>query len=79
MQLSKKDHCKKKPNRTEEGHWEGKFWCNCRTRNYRTWLGVKKHGQADKKDRERDEEDKGQRLSRRWTRSVTRSVIMVKR
>jgi len=44
MKLSKKDHNKKKPNRKEEGHWEGKYWCNCRIRNYRSWLGNKKYG-----------------------------------
>lgn len=42
-QLTKKDLSKKKPTK-EEGHWEGKFWCNCRTRNYRRWLGLKKYG-----------------------------------
>lgn len=40
-QLSKKARSKKKPNRKEEGHWEGKYWCNCKTRNYRRWLGRK--------------------------------------
>ena len=50
-QLSKKDHSKKKPNRREEGHWEGKCWCNCRTRGYRIWLGIKKYG---KKENETD-------------------------
>lgn len=42
-QLSKKDHSKKKPT-DDEGHWEGKYWCNCRIRNYRLWLGKKKYG-----------------------------------
>ncbi len=42
-QLSKKDLSKKKPTK-EEGHWESKFWCNCRTRNYRRWLGLKRYG-----------------------------------
>jgi len=40
-QLSKRDHSKKKPN-PDEGHFEGKFWCDCRTRNYRRWLGFKR-------------------------------------
>lgn len=44
MQITKKDHVKKKPNRREEGHWESKYWCNCRTRNYRRWLGKKRFG-----------------------------------
>lgn len=42
-QLTKKDHSKKKPIK-EEGHFEGKYWCNCKTRNYRRWLGLKKYG-----------------------------------
>ena len=42
-QISKKDLSKKKPTK-EEGHWEGKHWCNCRTRNFRLWLGLKKWG-----------------------------------
>lgn len=54
MQLTKKIHISKKPNRKEEGHWEGKYWCNCRTRNYRIYLGFKRNGQAHK---ERQEED----------------------
>ena len=37
-QMSKKDFIKKKPHR-EDGHWEGKFWCDCRIRNRRKWLG----------------------------------------
>lgn len=41
--LSKKDLNKKKPTK-EEGHWESKFWCNCRLRNFRQWLGIKKYG-----------------------------------
>lgn len=41
--LSKKDLHKKKSTK-EEGHWEGKYWCYCRTRNYRKWLGIKKYG-----------------------------------
>lgn len=40
-QISKKDLNKKKPGK-EEGHWEGKFWCNCRIRNIRRWLGLKR-------------------------------------
>lgn len=39
-QLSKKKLKKRK----DCGHWEGKFWCNCRTRNIRKWLGYKKFG-----------------------------------
>ena len=44
IQLSKKDHQKKKPNRREEGHFESKYWCDCMTRNYRRWLGKKRYG-----------------------------------
>lgn len=42
-QLSKKDHSKKKGTK-EQGHLEGNSWCDCRTRNYRHWLGIKKYG-----------------------------------
>jgi hypothetical protein len=42
-QLSKKDHAKRRPT-PDQGHYEGKHWCNCRTRNYRYWLGIKKYG-----------------------------------
>jgi hypothetical protein len=42
-QISKKEHNQKKPT-PDEGHPEGKFWCNCRIRNYRRWLGKKKFG-----------------------------------
>lgn len=45
-QITKKDHSKKKPNRKQEGHWEGKYWCSCRIRNYRLWLGLKKYGKT---------------------------------
>jgi len=44
VQISKKELGKKKPNRREEGHWEGKYWCNCLVRNYRKWLYRKKYG-----------------------------------
>ena len=54
-QLSKKDHSKKKGT-PEEGHPEGNSWCNCRTRNYRYWLGVKKYGHQ-----EQEEEKDGRR------------------
>lgn len=45
-QLSKKDFAKSKP-QPDEGHWEGKYWCNCRIRNKRKWLGMKKYGKVD--------------------------------
>jgi len=45
-QISKKNHSKKKPT-FEEGHWEGKYWCNCLTRGYRLWLGKKKYGNQE--------------------------------
>ncbi len=50
-QLSKKDHIKKKQTK-DEGHWEGKHWCNCMTRNFRRWLGKKRCGSKDIKDYE---------------------------
>lgn len=43
-QLSKKDFHKKKPDYEEDGHSEGKYFCDCRVRNRRKWLGVKKYG-----------------------------------
>jgi len=46
-QLSKKDYLKKKANLKEASHWEGKYFCNCRTRNIRKWLGVKRYGYLD--------------------------------
>ena len=44
--LSKKDYAMIKPTR-EDSHWEGKHFCNCRTRNIRRWLGVKRYGHND--------------------------------
>jgi hypothetical protein len=38
---------KKLKNRKDCGHWEGKYWCNCMTRNIRRWLGVKMFGWLD--------------------------------
>lgn len=39
---------KKKQTRTRDcGHWEGKYWCNCRERNIRRWLGIKFYGWLD--------------------------------
>lgn len=45
--LSKNDYLKKKPNKKETGHFEGKYWCDCRTKGYRLWLGIKKYGYFD--------------------------------
>jgi hypothetical protein len=43
--LSKKDLHKKRPNHKQKGgHWEGKYWCDCKAGNYRRWLGFKKYG-----------------------------------
>lgn len=39
-QLTKKKFLKKKPH-PEDGHREGKHWCNCRVRNRRAWLARK--------------------------------------
>jgi len=49
-QVTKKDLDKKKPFNRDLGHWEGKYWCNCRVRNYRKWLGVKKYGHEEIKN-----------------------------
>jgi len=43
-ELSKKKLTKP---RKDCGHWEGKYWCNCRTRNIRKWLGVKRYGYSE--------------------------------
>lgn len=58
MQISKKDHNKKKPTK-EEGHWEGKYWCNCLIRGYRLWLGKKKYGSTNEQIKDQSKvEDK---------------------
>lgn len=44
-QITKKDLNKKRPTK-EQGHWESKHWCNCKTRNYRRWLAKKKYGNS---------------------------------
>lgn len=44
-QITKKDLNKKKSTK-EQGHWESKHWCNCKTRNYRRWLAKKKYGNS---------------------------------
>jgi len=42
--MTKKDLYKKKKCSKEEGHWEGKHWCNCKTRNVRMKFGLKYFG-----------------------------------
>lgn len=37
---------KKKPH-PEDGHYENKYWCDCRTRKRRAWLCVKISGVID--------------------------------
>lgn len=39
--ISKKDYIKKKACK-ECTHMEGKYFCDCRTRNIRSWLGCKR-------------------------------------
>lgn len=41
--LSKRKFYKKKLGK-ETIHWEGKYVCDCRVRNYRIWLGMKRYG-----------------------------------
>lgn len=36
-----------KPFDPELGHWEGKYWCDCGTRGYRHFLGLKLFGSQD--------------------------------
>lgn len=43
-ELSKKAYCKKKGRVGVDIHMEGKYVCDCLTRNFRKWLGVKKYG-----------------------------------
>jgi len=45
-QISKKSYSKKKL-KGEQCHYEGKYICNCRIRNYRMWLGMKLWGKID--------------------------------
>ena len=54
-QFTKKALYKKKP-RKDCGHWEGKYWCNCITRNIRYYLG-KKYGQIDQERQKEDGQD----------------------
>lgn len=49
MKLSKKDYDKMKP-RKDCGHWEGKYWCDCKTRGIRKWLGVKRYGHDEEEE-----------------------------
>jgi hypothetical protein len=46
VKISKKRFEKKGP--PSCGHWEGKFWCDCRTRGFRKWLGLKLFGKDGK-------------------------------
>lgn len=39
--MTKKDYIKKKASK-EASHWEGKYFCDCRTKGIRKWLGVKR-------------------------------------
>ena len=48
MQMTKRDFIKKRSNKKEATHMEGKFFCDCRVRNFRKWLGVKLYGQPDR-------------------------------
>jgi hypothetical protein len=46
MQLKKREDC---------GHFEGKYWCDCRTRNIRKYLGIKRYGREEEMDSEGDQ------------------------
>lgn len=48
-QLTKKEYAKRKPSK-DNSHWEGGYFCDCRTRNVRKWLGIKMYGQLDLDD-----------------------------
>jgi len=43
-QMTKKRLYKKKLKIGETAHWEGKYICNCMTRNIRRKLGIKLYG-----------------------------------
>lgn len=47
MQLSKKAYIRKKASKKEASHYEGKYFCNCRTGNIRKWLAIKKFGKPE--------------------------------
>lgn len=40
--MTKKDFYKKRKKNKDACHWEGQFYCDCRVRNYRKWLGFKR-------------------------------------
>ena len=42
-QLSKRNYIKRKHDK-DQSHWEGDYFCDCRTRNIRKWLGFKRYG-----------------------------------
>jgi hypothetical protein len=45
MKASKKDMLKHaKKHDKELGHFEGKYWCDCKTRGYRHYLAKKLYG-----------------------------------
>ena len=48
MMMSKKTFQKKRVRRKDSIHWEGDYFCDCRVRNLRKWLGVKLHGQSER-------------------------------
>ena len=45
--LTKKAYSKKKGIVGVDIHMEGKYVCDCLTRGYRKWLGVKRHGHRE--------------------------------
>lgn len=48
-QISKKEYINKKSPK-DASHWEGKYFCDCRTRNIRKWLAFKKYGKEFNND-----------------------------
>lgn len=55
-QISKKDLEKKKRKKSET-HMEGKYFCDCSTRNIRKWIGKKRFGAEDVENIESDASD----------------------
>lgn len=48
MKQATKNFLYKKKPKKDHGHWEGKYWCDCKVRNYRKWLWKKLRGNDDR-------------------------------
>lgn len=52
--VTKREYMSKGLGNKECGHWEGNFWCDCKVRGYRVWLGIKKFGHQEQCDDEQN-------------------------